>query len=267
MLQVVRPSFGLSVVFLCASLVYSVEPTVPKALRELDSDGFGRRAHVQIGLFSLVFRWCPAGRLETDSVPGNGDSARGPVRRYDVPGFWIQEQEMSMPAFRYLSDDDIVNDRKLDSLIMSCSWIEAIRITQKLSMKTGGQFRLPTSVEWEYAARCGRFNKPPPEEVVVGITSRDAYRAKTRTANPWGIFDMLGGLAEYSADLVSNGDVLVHGGTYGDPIDVLSYGYEERVSMSGGGSAVGFRLVCNGDGIEDLTNTADSLPPPPPPPK
>jgi formylglycine-generating enzyme required for sulfatase activity len=93
-----------------------------------------------------------------------------------------------------------------------------------LSLRTGQRYRLPTEAEWEYASRAGSSNRRPWRGggASCGVANlRDVqYRQTFATndnvdcndgaagtapvgryqPNPWGLFDMLGNVAEHVAD-------------------------------------------------------------------
>ncbi len=86
---------------------------------------------------------------------------------------------------------------------------------QWLRQKTGKRYRLPTEAEWEYAARGGAdaayfFGADPKrlgEYAWYGDNSPDAdhadgttHRVGTKKPNPFGLYDVLGNVAEWTLD-------------------------------------------------------------------
>lgn len=74
-------------------------------------------------------------------------------------GFWMGQDEVTNAQFRRFKpghDSGSFRGVSLNSdqqPVVNVSWQEAVAFTEWLSQRTGKHFRLPTEVEWEYAAK------------------------------------------------------------------------------------------------------------------
>jgi formylglycine-generating enzyme required for sulfatase activity len=132
------------------------------------------------------------------------------VGRYEVTQAQWKAVLDSLPNVGFPGDDLPVE---------RVSWIDAVEFCQKLSAKTGREYRLPTEAEWEYAARAGTqtpfaFGATITPEIVnydgnypYDSAAKGVYREKTwpverrdGVANAWGLFDMHGNVREWCQD-------------------------------------------------------------------
>ncbi len=88
--------------------------------------------------------------------------------------------------------------------VASVSWREAQEFCRELSRKEGKAYRLPTEAEWEYACRAGA----PGAVTDVGArawysenSDGTAHPVGLKAPNAWGLFDVLGNVAEWTMDV------------------------------------------------------------------
>ncbi|MFO0844726.1 MAG: formylglycine-generating enzyme family protein [Gemmataceae bacterium] len=94
--------------------------------------------------------------------------------------------------------------------LICVSWHTCMQYCRWLSVKTGKTYRLPTEAEWEWAARAGTataysFGNDPKdlgEYAWYSANSEDKPQpVGKKKANPWGLHDMYGNVAEFCLDL------------------------------------------------------------------
>ena len=98
-----------------------------------------------------------------------------------------------------------------DEPVAMITWQQAVDFCNWLSKKEGKPYRLPTEAEWEYACRAGtttfystgdtltlkqaNFGRSPDDKFLKRAMAVGSY-----PANPWGLHDMHGNLAEWCLD-------------------------------------------------------------------
>jgi formylglycine-generating enzyme required for sulfatase activity len=142
------------------------------------------------------------------------------------------------------------------------NWNEVQEFIQKLNTMTGGNYRLPTEAEWEYAARGGsqaRGFKYSGSNSIGDVAWYDwnsgskTHPVGTKRANELGIYDMAGNVYEWVQDWFGG----YNSGSQTNPVGPSSGSYRVRRGGSWGSFArsarVSFRLnVEPGDRYDNL---------------
>ena len=111
--------------------------------------------------FDMVF--VEGGTFTMGCTETRGDKCRDaekPAHKVTVSGFYIQKYEVTQKLWKsvmgsnpsFFKDDDNLPVEKV-------CWKDAQEFIQKLNVKTGKTYRLPTEAEWEFAARGGNRSK------------------------------------------------------------------------------------------------------------
>jgi formylglycine-generating enzyme required for sulfatase activity len=92
-----------------------------------------------------------------------------------------------------------------DHSVTAVSWKEAQEFCLELSRKEGASYRLPTEAEWEYACRAGGGDPAEAGELRTVAWYADnsdgtTHPVGTKAANAWGLYDMIGNVAEWTLD-------------------------------------------------------------------
>ncbi len=160
-----------------------------------------------------------------DDKPEREDD-EGPQHDVTVPDFFMGKYQVTQEQWRIVADYPQVNielDRdpskfKGDRLpVERVSWNEAVEFCDRLTVKTGRSYQLPSEAQWEYACRAGTqtafaFGKTLSTDLANysgNSTYNDGpkgeYRKKTIAVgafppNAFGLHDMHGNVYEWCAD-------------------------------------------------------------------
>ena len=226
----------------------------------------------------------PAGSFDMGDLSGNGDEYdEEPVHRVTVPAFRLGKYEVTFAQWDACVADGSCNGYSPDEEgwgrgnrpVINVSWDDIQSFIVWLNDETGGNYRLPTEAEWEYAARAGSVTEYSWGDDIGknrancdGCGSRwDAGRtapAGSFPANAWGLYDMHGNVYEWLQDCWNSYDLrgyegapddgsawtsgdcswrVVRGGAwFGTPWSLRS-AHRFRFDSSSHGPNIGFRLA------------------------
>ncbi|HEX8030493.1 MAG TPA: formylglycine-generating enzyme family protein, partial [Vicinamibacterales bacterium] len=136
---------------------------------------------------------------ELEYLP-NGDWDEKPVRRVTISKpFYMGVTEVTLEQYKQFKKDYVPpapakgengQDAPATPYVTGINWHEAAAFCEWLSKKEGKSYRLPTEAEWEFAARAG---------TTTTFSSGEAPPAAD-AANPWGLKNMHGAVAEWVRD-------------------------------------------------------------------
>jgi len=166
----------------------------------------------------------PAPPREPDTValPGgaflmgsNDDPSERPVHRVSVPPFAIGKYPVTIGEWKQCvavhECPESATAGENDAPVTNVSWADAQQYAAWLARVTGARYRLPTEAEWEYAAHGGTQTKYWwGNEMKPGVAycrgcgepydPHHPTKVGSFPANPFGLHDMSGNVAEWVAD-------------------------------------------------------------------
>ena len=175
----------------------------------------------------------PAGTFVMGSSRGDKQARKdeGPQRTVHISPFWMGAFEVTHDEFDFFFQDEaFAENSRVDAVTrptpqyIDLSWgmgkkggfpansmqqFTALMYCRWLYQKTGHFYRLPTEAEWEYASRAGTTTVYPfgndekelPRYAWYKGNSNKVYHKVGQLApNAWGLYDMLGNVAEWTLD-------------------------------------------------------------------
>jgi formylglycine-generating enzyme required for sulfatase activity len=229
-------------------------------------DAYGRFADLAVAGVVIRLRELPPGSVVLGSPAGEPDRARDEVQaevRFTAPR-WIGATEVTqrhwravmgdLPAQAHAGDDLPVTGIERAAAAAFCARLEALA--------SGLVARLPSEAEWEFAARAGSAGPWSGGRELATQAWFDANSGGTPRAvagfppNPWGIHDLHGNVAEWTADayrareavaqtdpppVSGDGRIVIKGGAWDD--DPEDCRIAARGTTRSGSKRIGFRLL------------------------
>src|SRR5262249_55120456 len=156
----------------------------------------------------------PAGSFTMGSAGGADDASEKPARQVTVAAFalgrfplTVAEWKLCFAAAACSYEASGADDAPVHNL----SWNDAQQYVEWLSKVSQQKYRLPTEAEWEYAARAETTTKfwwgdqPAASKANCKgcgepYDANQPLRVGSFAANPFGLFDMAGGVAQWVSD-------------------------------------------------------------------
>jgi formylglycine-generating enzyme required for sulfatase activity/serine/threonine protein phosphatase PrpC len=219
----------------------------------------------------------PGGRFEMGGVPTTLNPEEQPRHRVVVPPLAVSRHEVTFAEYdrfaratgrRLPPSGDLDRD---EHPVTHVTWDDAFAYAQWLSRETGQRYRLPSEAEWEYAARGGTATlywwgndagkgNAHCFDCKSGLHPRQSARVGYFKANPFGLHDTAGNVAEWVHDCFhpsyvgapedgsvwDGGDCtrrVVRGGSFSSPASALRSPSRQTLAPTQGYDNVGIRVV------------------------
>ncbi|MGC1309901.1 MAG: SUMF1/EgtB/PvdO family nonheme iron enzyme [Phormidesmis sp.] len=168
----------------------------------------------------------PGGAFQMGSPAGQGDDDEKPQHRVTVKPFLMGRYQVTQAQWRVVAalpkaardlNADPSKCKGSSRPVEYVSWDDAVEFCQRLSQRTGREYRLPSEAEWEYACRANtttpfHFGETLTSELAnydanytYGSGPKGKYRKETTnvgsfSANAFGLHDMHGNVYEWCLD-------------------------------------------------------------------
>jgi formylglycine-generating enzyme required for sulfatase activity len=216
------------------------------------------------------------GSPENEAKRRNNES---PQHQVNVPSFFIGKYPLTQAQYQAIMGNNPAHFKGNNRPVESVSWNKAVNFCQKLSQKTGKNYKLPSEAQWEYACRAGTttpfyFGESITPDLVnyngnyaYAAAPEGQYRGQTTDVgtfppNAFGLYDMHGNVWEWCEDdwqenyvnapisgsaliSLSKHKLLRGGSWFNDPENCRS-AYRSDSDLDDYNLNIGCRVVCSG---------------------
>jgi len=171
----------------------------------------GDRMTLKYDGVEFAFRYCPQGSFmmgSPEDEEGRGNNERQHKVRISE-GFWMCETETTQLQWEVIGVQKRLEcfNRGANLPVETVSWNKCDVFVKKLNdlgiAPKGWCFALPTEEQWEYACRAGTSGPTygvPLDDCAwhYGNCGGQTFEVGMKNPNPWGIYDMLGNVNEWT---------------------------------------------------------------------
>ncbi|MFN7522386.1 MAG: SUMF1/EgtB/PvdO family nonheme iron enzyme [Aphanizomenon sp.] len=206
-----------------------------------------------------------------------------PQHQVTVPSFFMGKYSVTQAQYQPIMGTNPSFFKGSNRPVERVIWNDAVAFCEKLSQRTGKNYRLPSEAEWEYACRAGTTTPFHFGETITtdlanyngnytyGGGIKGIYRKETtevgsfEVANNFGLYDMHGNVWEWCQDswhssykgaptdgstwldTEENTNVRpLRGGSWGGFPDYCRSAYRRYYNLDYYGNDIGFRVGCSG---------------------
>ncbi len=175
-------------------------------------------------------------------------------------GYWLGETEVTQAQWESVMGSNPSYFKGASRPVENVSWDDCqefiAKVNREARRQLGGEARLPTEAEWEYACRAGSKGSYAGTGELNDMgwyddnSESETHEVKGKKANAWGFYDMHGNVLEWCQDWESTGLAgfefrVLRGGSWND--DAGSCRSALRFRLRPGYRLInyGFRLACS----------------------
>lgn len=186
-----------------------IRETKPEWASEIGRDQFGLWAAFEVAGVRQQLRWIPPGRFwmgSPENEEGRYDN-EGPRHEVQLThGFWLFDTPCTQALWQAVMKRNPSHFEGKERPVEHVSWEDCQKFIAKLNdQRPGLALALPTEAEWEYACRAGtntaRYGEDLDAIAWYHKNSNDqTHPVKQKKPNAWGLYDVLGNVAEWCHD-------------------------------------------------------------------
>jgi hypothetical protein len=205
----------------------------------------------------LSFSYVEGGSFEmgcTKDLGGDCFDDEKPSHIEKVDNFYISKYEVTQFQWQFLMGENPSTFKGcMKCPVDNIKWDDVQKFIKKLNNRTGMKYRLPTEIEWEYAARGGNKSKGyyyagSDNLGAVGLYN-DNSGSKTaivgsKNSNELGLFDMSGNVIEWT-DTQENESIILRGGGWLSESKNCRVSNRRNANPDDRYNDVGFRLAAS----------------------